>query len=61
MTKKNKRIISVVLILFFITVIGLIIYCNFNPEKSAEEQLDDAVRTIFKWQVFEEKSLYRKQ
>ena len=44
MTKKNKRIISVVLILFFITVIGLIIYCNFNPEKSAEEQLDDAVK-----------------
>ena len=44
MTKKNKRIVSVALILFFITVIGCIIYCNSNPEKSAEEQLDDAVK-----------------
>ena len=61
MTKKNKRIISVVLILFFITVIGLIIYCNFNPEKSVEEQLDEAIRTIFEWHVFREKPLYRKQ
>ena len=47
MTKKNKRIISVVLILFFITVIGCVIYCNMNPEKSVEEQLDEAIRTIF--------------
>ena len=43
MTKKNKRIISVVLILFFITVIGCVIYCNMNPEKSVEEQLDEAI------------------
>lgn len=47
MTKKNKRIISVVLILFFVTVIGLIIFCNLNPEEDAEKQLNEAIGTIF--------------